>query len=110
MALLRASHAESLKGGTSDLLTILDRTSKRAGLSHTDISQPVLIWHGSKDEKINMQSILALRTTMRDCTVNIVNGADHSLMTNVPVLIEVLGSIAADWHAEACRKVHCAFD
>lgn len=104
LALLRASHAESMKGGTSDLLSILDRTSKRVGFSHTDVTQPVLVWHGSKDEKISLQSALALQTTMPDCRVNVVSGADHSLMTNVPVLIEVLGSIAAEWRADACSR------
>ena len=39
-ALLRASHAESLKGGTADLLAILERDSKESGQDDLDDENP----------------------------------------------------------------------
>lgn len=96
-ALLRASHAESLKGGTSDLITILGRTSKSAGFSYSEVERPVKVWHGLKDEKISLNTVLELERTMQDCQVTVIPEADHSLMTNVPVFRKVLDSIAGEW-------------
>jgi alpha/beta superfamily hydrolase len=96
-ALLRASHAESLQGGTADLLTILERTNKAAGYSYGDVERPVKIWHGLKDDKISLNSVIGLESSMQDCKVTIIPGADHSLMTNVPVIVQVLNSIASEW-------------
>lgn len=96
-ALLRASHAESLRGGTSDLMAILERNNKPPGFAYRDIERPVRVWHGLKDEKISLEGVLGLERTMRDCKVNVIPGADHSLMTNVPVIVQVLNSIAHGW-------------
>lgn len=100
-ALMRASHAESLKGGTSDLLTILQKNSKGADFAYSEIARPVKVWHGLKDDKISLQSVMALETLIPNCTVHAIPGADHSLMTNVAVFIQVLQCIAGEWDAES---------
>lgn len=81
--LLRASHAESLRGGTSDLMLILERTSKPWwGFKYSDVKTPVRVWHGDKDERISLSSVRCLEQEMEQCVVTVVEGADHSLMTS----------------------------
>lgn len=79
--LLRASHAESLRGTTSDLLVLLDRTAKSWGFKFSDVKSPVKIVIGDKDERIGLAGVKALEGEMERCTVEVVEGADHSLMT-----------------------------
>lgn len=100
-ALLRASHAESLKGGTADLLAILERDSKPWGFSYADIKQPIKVWYGDRDEKIAVSSVRWMERVMKDCTLNIVKGGNHNLMTNAEVVVEVLESVARDWGEDA---------
>ncbi|KAG0141141.1 hypothetical protein CROQUDRAFT_136302 [Cronartium quercuum f. sp. fusiforme G11] len=100
LSLLRASYSESLKGGTSDLMQILERNSKPWGFSYKDIYLPVKIWHGDRDDKINLSASKWMENSMENCLVYIVKGADHSLMTNVNVMIEVFESIKNDWVIE----------
>ncbi|KAI5476903.1 hypothetical protein MNV49_007075 [Pseudohyphozyma bogoriensis] len=95
--LLRASYAESLKGGTSDLMVILERTSKPWGFKYEDVEAPVKVWQGDKDERISLGSVVGLERSLRNCKVTVVEGADHSLMTNGGVMFDVLESIAAEW-------------
>ncbi|CAD6584996.1 MAG: hypothetical protein CYPHOPRED_002946 [Cyphobasidiales sp. Tagirdzhanova-0007] len=95
-ALMRASHAESLKGITSDLLTLLEKTSRSVGFSYSNVERSVKVWHGAKDEKISLQSVLSLEVAMPNCEVTIIPGADHSLMTNVAVVMRVLNSVARE--------------
>jgi pimeloyl-ACP methyl ester carboxylesterase len=90
-ALLRASHAESLAGGTADLLTILGRSSQRPwGFSYPDVRHPVLVWHGDRDERISLASAQWMEREMADCTVRVVKGAGHGLMTNIDVVVSAL--------------------
>ncbi|KAJ1301426.1 hypothetical protein OPQ81_008685 [Rhizoctonia solani] len=96
-ALLQASHAESLKGGTADLLSILERDSKPWGFSYADVRQPVRVWYGDRDDKIGIGSVRWMERVMKSCDVRIVKGAGHSLMTNAEVVVEVLESIAKEW-------------
>ncbi|ELU37904.1 alpha/beta hydrolase family domain-containing protein [Rhizoctonia solani AG-1 IA] len=96
-ALLQASHAESLKGGTADLLSILERDSKPWGFSYADVRQPVRVWYGDRDDKIGIGSVRWMERVMKSCEVKIVKGAGHSLMTNAEVVVEVLESIAKEW-------------
>ncbi|KAF8601719.1 alpha/beta-hydrolase [Ceratobasidium sp. AG-I] len=96
-ALLQASHAESLKGGTADLLSILERDSKPWGFSYADVRQPVRVWYGDRDDKIGVGSVRWMERVMKSCEVKIVKGAGHSLMTNAEVVVEVLESIAREW-------------
>ncbi|CAE6378591.1 unnamed protein product [Rhizoctonia solani] len=96
-ALLQASHAESLKGGTADLLSILERDSKPWGFSYADVRQPVRVWYGDRDDKIGVGSVRWMERVMKSCEVKIVKGAGHSLMTNAEVVVDVLESIAKEW-------------
>lgn len=87
--LLRASHAESQRGSTNDLLTILGgRGSKPWGFTYADIVHPTRVWHGEKDERIGATGAMWMEREMRDCTLKIVKGANHSLMTNTAVIVE----------------------
>ncbi|KAG8989057.1 hypothetical protein FRB90_002426 [Tulasnella sp. 427] len=99
-ALLRASHAESLKGGTADLMAILERDSKPWGFSYADVKHAVKVWYGDRDEKIAISSVRWMERVMKDCTVTIVKGGNHSLMTNADVVVEVLESIAREWEED----------
>ncbi|CEH12975.1 hypothetical protein CBOM_00925 [Ceraceosorus bombacis] len=95
-AILRASHAESLKGGAADLLTILGRASQRPwGFTYADVQHPTIVWHGDKDERISLSGVLWMEREMRECKVNIVKGGTHSLMTDVTTFVEALESISA---------------
>ncbi|EGG05842.1 uncharacterized protein MELLADRAFT_78021 [Melampsora larici-populina 98AG31] len=97
LSLLRASYSESLKGGTSDLMAILERNSKPWGFSYKDVERGVKIWHGDRDERINLSAAKWMESAMGNCSVKVVEGGDHSLMTNVEVMMDVLESIALDW-------------
>jgi hypothetical protein len=97
-ALMQASHAEALKGGTADLLSILERPDSRPwGFSYTDVKQHVKVWYGDRDERIGLSSVRWMERAMKDCEVKIIKGEDHSLLTNAKVVVEVLESIAAEW-------------
>ncbi|GAA6009825.1 hypothetical protein JCM11491_000829 [Sporobolomyces phaffii] len=97
--LLRASHAESLSGSTSDLLVLLDRsnTSKASSLRYRDVEQRVRVWYGDRDDRISESSVRWLEKEMRDCTIQVVKGADHNLMTNHQVVFDVLESISREF-------------
>ncbi|KAA1110208.1 hypothetical protein PGT21_014258 [Puccinia graminis f. sp. tritici] len=107
ISLLRASYSESLRGGTSDLITILEKNSKPWGFSYAEIDKPVKIWHGDKDERLSFKgsqwfinSIDKLHVKNQSSLV-IVRDATHSLMTDVNVLYQVFESIADQWSASA---------
>ncbi|GAA5981952.1 hypothetical protein JCM5350_006576 [Sporobolomyces pararoseus] len=98
--LLRASHAESLSGSTSDLLVLLDRSNNaRNSIDYKQIQQPVKVWYGDKDDRISESSIMWLEKEIRDCKVQVVKGADHNLMTNHQVMFDVLESISKEFHS-----------
>lgn len=100
-ALMRASHAEALKGGSADLLSILERGEcKPWGFSYTDLKRPVKVWYGDRDEKIGIGSVRWMERVMDDCTLKIVKGEGHSLMTNAHIVVEVLESVAKEWGAQ----------
>lgn len=97
-ALMQASHAEALKGGTADLLSILERPDSRPwGFSYTDVKQHVKVWYGDRDERIGISSVRWMERAMRDCEVKILKGEDHGLLTNAKVVVEVLESVAGEW-------------
>lgn len=93
--LLRASHAES-GGSANDLLVILGRASQKPwGFTYADVRHPVRVWHGDKDERVSMSSVLWMEREMVDCRVTLIKGANHGLMTNASVVVEALESIAS---------------
>ena len=112
-SLLRASHAESLRGSTADRMTILgsgaaSSNSKKStssaiqqqfgtayqqqwdGFRYEDITSPILIWYGDKDERIGWTGIRWMEENCIDCRVTVVKGAGHGLMTHTAVIIEAL--------------------
>ncbi|GAA5936977.1 alpha/beta fold hydrolase [Sporobolomyces koalae] len=101
--LLRASHAESLSGSTSDLLVLLDRNAQslQPALAYKDMSNPVRVWYGDRDDRISESSVRWLETEIDRCTVQVVKGADHNMMTNHQVMFEVLESISNE--VASCR-------
>ncbi|GAA5831250.1 hypothetical protein JCM11251_007808 [Rhodosporidiobolus azoricus] len=103
--LLRASHAESLRGGgTADLLVLLDSSKRGLGFEYRDLDSPLKIWYGDKDDRISEGSVRWLEREVREkgrdggIEVKVVEGADHGLMANGRVMLEVLESIAAEWN------------
>ncbi|GAA5973743.1 hypothetical protein JCM11641_005113 [Rhodosporidiobolus odoratus] len=118
--LLRASHAESLRGGTSDLLVLLERTSSSSnstsgtnskksqgpglGFEYRDLQSSLKVWYGDRDDRISLGSIRWLEKEVKErgkkgvCEVKVVEGADHGLMANGRVMFEVLESIASEWN------------
>lgn len=87
--LLRASHAESLKGSTSDLMVILERTHKPWGFKYSDVGTAAKVWHGDKDDRISLTSVRWLESEMPDCRLTVVEGADHSMMTSASASFHV---------------------
>ncbi|KAG8903314.1 hypothetical protein FRB99_003446 [Tulasnella sp. 403] len=87
--------------GTADLLAILERDSKPWGFSYADIRHPVKVWYGDRDEKIAISSVRWMERVMKDCTVKVVKGGTHNLMTNADIVVEVLESVAKEWGEDA---------
>ena len=77
--LLRASYAESMSGGTGDLMMVL---SGSWGFDYREIDCSSKVWIGEKDDRITMSSIRAMQRGLKDCEVKVVKGADHGLMTS----------------------------
>lgn len=98
-ALIAASHAESSKGTHGDLLQILNHDRQPWGFSYSAYPHSVRIWYGDRDERIAENAVRWMENTMgRDkCQVQVVKGADHSLMFKSAVVIEVLEYFAECW-------------
>ena len=92
-ALLRASYAESMDGGTEDLLAILERTGKTSEFAYNEVTVPVEIYYGSKDDRISLTSVKALAEAIPTSHLHIEEGQDHSLMTSYTCLIRVFEEI-----------------
>jgi hypothetical protein len=95
-AILRASHAEALQGGTSDLLAILGKDSKDWGFSYTHISHPCQVWLGEKDDKIGQRGARWMEREMRSCRVEILSGEGHGLMTSAKTMVTVFNALQKD--------------
>ncbi|PWN28449.1 hypothetical protein BDZ90DRAFT_231432 [Jaminaea rosea] len=99
-------------GTTADLLTILGKSGPW-GFTYTDVlplNVGLRIWHGDKDERIGLAGAFWLQKEWDaapygvECHVNVVKGAGHGLLTNGPVVVEVLESIAACCRERAARE------
>ncbi|KIP12623.1 hypothetical protein PHLGIDRAFT_124132 [Phlebiopsis gigantea 11061_1 CR5-6] len=101
-ALIAASHAESSKGTHSDLLQILNHDRQPWGFSYSAYPHTVRVWYGDRDERIALNAVRWMENTMgRDkCQVQVVKNADHALMFNSGVVIEVLEYIAGCWRPD----------
>lgn len=95
-ALDQASHAECEPGTTDDLLAIiLNRPARPWGFSYADLTHPATIWWGSEDERISEKSVRWMERVMcGGAELKLVQGGDHNLMRNVPVMCEIFQSIA----------------
>lgn len=98
-ALIAASHAESSKGTHLDLLQILNHENHPWGFSYTSYPHRVHVWYGDKDEKIAEQAVRWMERNMGTdkCFVQVVKGADHGLMYNSSVVVEVLEQVSSYW-------------
>lgn len=94
-ALVAASHAESAKGAHNDLLLILNHDRVPWGFSYQDYPHTVAVWYGEKDERIADSAVRWLEQTMGSerCKVKVVKGADHGLMYNTTVVLDVFDKV-----------------
>lgn len=104
-ALIAASHAESSKGTHSDLLQILNHDRQPWGFSYSAYPHSVRVWYGDRDERIALNAVRWMENTMgrEKCQVQVVKNADHALMFNSGVVIEVLEYIADCWRPGLSR-------
>lgn len=98
--ILRASHAESFRGGKLDLLMILERRGKAWDFDYADLKVPCKIWMGENDERISVSSVRALSNAIPQCSLKLLRRTDHNLLTNVDCMMDVLSSISEE--AEGC--------
>ena len=98
-ALIAASHAESSKGTTTDLLQILNHENHSWGFSYGNYPHRVRVWYGDKDEKIAENAVRWMEKTMgaERCSVKVVKGADHGLMYRSSAVVDVLEWIQSAW-------------
>ena len=94
-ALIAASHAESAKGAHNDLLLILNHDRVPWGFSYQEYPHSVAVWYGDKDERIAESAMRWLEQTMgpERCKVNVIKGADHGLMYNTTVVLDVFDKV-----------------
>jgi len=59
----------------------------------------VRVWYGDRDEKIAENAVRWMEHNMGDgqCVVQVVTGADHSLMYRSSVVVEVLERVRSSW-------------
>jgi hypothetical protein len=95
-AILQASHAEALQGGSADLMSILGRDSKDWGFSYSHIEHPCRVWLGDKDDKIGERGVRWMEREMKHCQVEIVAGEGHNLMTSSRVVLMVFSRLQPD--------------
>ena len=98
-ALIAASHAESAKGAHLDLLQILNHDNHPWGFSYSSYPHRVDVWYGDKDEKIAENAVRWMERNMGEnqCHVKVVKGADHGLMYNSSVVVEVMEKVLSYW-------------
>lgn len=98
-ALIAASHAESSKGTTNDLLQILNHENHSWGFSYANYPHRVRVWYGDRDEKIAENAVRWMERTMgpERCSVKVVKGADHGLMYRSSAVVDVLEWILSGW-------------
>ncbi|KAF9650656.1 hypothetical protein BDM02DRAFT_3127487 [Thelephora ganbajun] len=103
-ALIASSHAESAKGAHNDLLLILNHDRVPWGFTYQDYPHTVAVWYGDKDERIAESAVRWLEQTMghERCQVKVVKGADHGLMYNTTVVLDVFDKVHE--YAKQCKR------
>ncbi|RPA81678.1 alpha/beta-hydrolase, partial [Ascobolus immersus RN42] len=79
-----------------DLLVCLER-SRPVGFRYVDITKPVVIHHGSKDNRVPVENVRWLGGAMRRCEVRVLEGEGHGLMARAGVMAGVLEEISGEW-------------
>lgn len=95
-ALIQASHAESMSGSSSDLLTLLRGDAKTWMKVYQDVQSPCKIWFGEKDDKIGSKTLDWLRREVADCELIILKDEGHNLITSSAVMLQVFESLHVD--------------
>lgn len=101
-AVLQASHAEALAGGTADLLALLGRNKIPWGFSYTNVKHPCQVWLGERDRKVDEKSVRWMERCLDDCQVEILPGQGHQLMTSPVAIFKVFAALQNDantWRA-----------
>jgi hypothetical protein len=97
---------------TVDLLTSLERPHT-VGFTYFDVTLPVVIRHGNKDERVPLERVMWMTKAMNmarqnNAELKVIEGAHHGLMARADVMSDVLEEIARDSHAWdgciRCRK------
>lgn len=97
---------------TIDLLTSLERPHT-VGFTYFDVTLPVVIRHGSKDERVPLERVMWMTKAMNmarsgNAELKVVQGAQHGLMARADVMSDVFEEIARESHAwngcVRCRK------
>lgn len=79
-----------------DLLVCLERRHT-IGFRYVDITRPVVIHHGSRDNRVPVENVKWLGKTMRRCEVRVLEGEGHGLMASAAVMGTVLMEISKEW-------------
>lgn len=79
-----------------DLLICLERRHT-IGFRYVDITRPVVIHHGTRDNRVPVDNVRWLGKTMRRCEVRILEGEGHGLMASATVMGSVLMEISKEW-------------
>ncbi|KAH8650094.1 hypothetical protein BX600DRAFT_517310 [Xylariales sp. PMI_506] len=79
-----------------DLLVCLERRHT-IGFRYVDITRPVIIHHGSRDNRVPVENVRWLGKTMRRCEVRVLEGEGHGLMASASVMGSVLMEISKEW-------------
>lgn len=79
-----------------DLLVCLERRHT-IGFRYVDITRPVVIHHGSRDNRVPVENVKWLGQTMKRCEVRVLEGEGHGLMASATVMGGVLMEISKEW-------------
>lgn len=79
-----------------DLLVCLERRHS-IGFRYVDITRPVVIHHGSKDNRVPVDNVKWLGKSMRRCEVRVLEGEGHGLMASATVMGSVLMEMSKEW-------------
>ncbi|KUI53675.1 hypothetical protein VP1G_01120 [Cytospora mali] len=79
-----------------DLLVCLERRHT-IGFRYVDITRPVVLHHGSRDNRVPVENVKWLGQTMKRCEVRVLEGEGHGLMASPTVMGGVLMEISKEW-------------
>jgi pimeloyl-ACP methyl ester carboxylesterase len=79
-----------------DLLVCLERQHS-IGFRYVDITRPVVLHHGSKDNRVPVDNVKWLGKSMRRCEVRVLEGEGHGLMASASVMGSVLMEMSKEW-------------